>query len=129
MIILFDGVCNFCNHTVNLIIRFDKKDVFKFAALQSNFGQSFLKENNLNSSNFDSIILIEKEQIYYKSDAFFKIISLLEFPFYLFGVFKILPTFFLNKLYNFIAKNRYLIFGKKDSCVIPTKKIKDKFLI
>lgn len=127
-IILFDGVCNFCNFWVNFIIDRDKKDHFKFAALQSSFGQEFLERNNFNSKSFDTFILIEDEKFYIKSTAALRIAKHLKgWPQFVYP-FIFLPAFIRDFFYNIIAKNRYKFFGKKNSCRIPTSEEKAKFV-
>lgn len=127
-IILFDGVCNFCNYWVNFIIDRDINDRFKFASLQSEYGQELLREFNLPADNFDSFILISGDQIFQKSEAAFKISqNLVGWP-RLIAIFSFLPRFITNFVYDLIAKNRYKFFGKRDSCRIPTQKEKSKFL-
>lgn len=127
-IILFDGVCNFCNYWVNFIIDRDINDRFKFASLQSEYGQALLREFNLPADNFDSFILISGNQIFQKSEAAFKISrNLVGWP-RMITIFSFLPRFITNFVYDLIAKNRYKFFGKRDSCRIPTQKEKSKFL-
>ena len=99
-----------------------------FASLQSNFGQKFLIENNLNTTNFDSIILIDQEQIYQKSNAAIRIAKQLKFPYNLISVFIVIPTKARDYCYSIIAKNRYKWFGKQDSCWLATPDLKSKFL-
>lgn len=127
-IILFDGVCNLCNSSVNFIIDRDKNNKFKFAALQSETGQKFLEKFSLNASEFDSVILIDDNKFYTKSTAALKIAK--EFPslWKLFYAFIIIPAPLRNVLYDLVAKNRYRLFGKKDSCRMPTPELKEKFL-
>ncbi|HMS64224.1 MAG TPA: thiol-disulfide oxidoreductase DCC family protein [Ignavibacteria bacterium] len=127
-IILFDGVCNLCNSSINLIIDHDKKNVFKFASLQSETGQRLLKKFSLNSEEFDSVILIDGENCFTRSTAALKIAK--EFPYLwkLIYVFIIIPPPLRNIVYDFIARNRYRMFGKKDSCRMPTPELKDKFI-
>lgn len=127
-IILFDGVCNLCNSSVNFIIDHDKNNVFRFAALQSETGQNLLKKFSLNAEEFDSVVLVDGEKVFTKSTAALKIAK--EFP----SIWKSIYTFIIipaplrNIIYDFIAKNRYRWFGKKDSCRIPTPELKEKFL-
>jgi len=127
-VILFDGVCNLCNSSVNFIIDHDNNKVFKFAALQSDIGQEMLSKFNLSKDEFDSVILIDNENCYTKSTAGLKIAK--EFSSYwkLLYVFIIIPAFIRNFFYDLISKNRYKIFGKKDSCRMPTPELKDRFL-
>ena len=126
-IILFDGVCNLCNGSVNFIIDHDKKNRFKFTSLQSDKGQELLKKHNLNQA-LESIILIENKMAYQKSDAALHISKKLSFPFSSLYIFIIVPQFIRDKIYNLIARNRYKWFGKSESCRIPTPELKAKFI-
>ncbi len=127
-IILFDGVCNLCNNAVVFIIKRDKKDVFRFAAIQSDEGEKLIKKHNIDTSKTDSIILIENDTYSVKSTAALKIAKHLKGGYPLLYGFIILPAFFRNWVYDIIAKNRYKWFGKKDNCMIPTPELKEKFL-
>jgi len=127
-IILFDGVCNFCNYWVNFIIDRDKQNNFKFAALQSEKGRELLDKFNLLKDDFDSFVLIEENKIFKKSSAAFEIAKHLNGWPKIIIPFSILPHSFTNLIYDLVAKNRYKFFGKKDSCRIPTKEEKSKFL-
>lgn len=128
-IVLFDGICNLCNSTVQFIIKRDTHNQFKFSSLQSEYGQNFLKERNLASSDFQSIILYEPEVAYYtKSTAALKIAQNLGFPYNLLSVFLLIPSFIRDWIYSLISKYRYHLFGKKDSCMVPTPENKRKFI-
>ena len=127
-IILFDGVCNFCNFWVNFIIDRDKDDKFKFAALQSDAGQDLLRQFNLNTTNFDTFILIEGKKYHTKSTAALRIAKHLFFPIKVLYYFIFVPKFIRDFIYSLIAKNRYKFFGKRDVCRIPTEKERQKFL-
>ncbi|NJO90033.1 MAG: thiol-disulfide oxidoreductase DCC family protein [Chloroflexia bacterium] len=127
-IILFDGVCNLCNSGVQFIIKKDKKNLFKFAALQSELGQKILKEHQLSTKNMDSFVYTHGGKVYTKSTAALKIAKELKRGWQAFYIFIIIPAFFRNLIYDFVAKNRYKWFGKKDSCMIPTPELKAKFL-
>lgn len=127
-IILFDGVCNLCNKSVQFVIEHDEQNYFKFASLQSNFGQTFLKENKLNQTNFDSIIYIEDDKYYTKSSAALKIAKHLDKNISWLNYFSVVPKPIRDFFYNIIAKNRYKFFGKQESCWLPTKELKAKFL-
>jgi len=127
-IILFDGVCNLCNGAVTYIIKRDKKNLFKFAALQSEIGQQLISKFNIDTSKVDSIILIDGEKHYEKSSAALRIAKYLSGAYPLLFGFMILPKFIRNAVYDYIAKNRYKWFGKKESCMIPTAELKSKFL-
>ena len=127
-LILFDGVCNFCNASINFIIDNDPEKHFKFAALQSEIGQAILTKYNKNTKDFDSVILLKDNLLYQKSEAALEITKHLSGGWKYFSVFSILPTFFLNFFYNIVAKNRYRIFGKTDSCRMPTPELRERFL-
>lgn len=128
-IVLFDGVCNLCDNAVQFIIKHDKKDVFRFASLQSEIGQEICKHIGIDASKIDSIILYEPGiAYYYKSEAALNIASDLGGPVSLLSIFKVLPSRFSNVVYDFIARNRYKWYGKKESCMIPTVELKSKFL-
>lgn len=128
-IVLFDGVCNLCNSTVQFIIKRDTHNQFKFSSLQSEYGQNFLKERNLDSSDFKSIILYEPEVAYYtKSTAALKIAQNLGFPYNLLSVFLMIPSFIRDWIYSLVSNYRYHLFGKKDSCMVPTPENKRKFI-
>lgn len=128
-IILFDGVCNLCDAAVQFIIKYDKKDDFRFVPLQSNLGQEIIKHIGIDTQKTDSIILYQPQiAYYYKSEAALEIAKHLGGIFYFASLFSILPTSFSNYIYDYIAKNRYKWYGKKESCLIPTKELQAKFL-
>lgn len=128
-IILFDGVCNLCNSSVNRVIKWDKKNTFLFASLQSNYGKSLLDKLEIDTALTDSIILYEPGVSYeIKSTAILKIANDLGGFWKLMNVFFLLPSSFRDPIYDYIAKNRYKWYGKKDSCMIPTPELKAKFL-
>jgi predicted DCC family thiol-disulfide oxidoreductase YuxK len=128
-IILFDGVCNLCNNAINFIIEHDKKDVFRFASLQSELGQKLVLERGIDPDILDTIILIEPGIVYYeKSTAALKIAKDLSGGYFFLQYFLFLPKFIRDGVYNLVASNRYKWFGKKESCMIPTPELKGKFL-
>ena len=128
-IILFDGVCNLCNDSVQLIIERDRNDVFRFASLQSEVGQKLTTERGIDPEAMNSIILIEPGIAYYeKSTAALEISKHLSGGYSLLRYFSFIPEGFRNGVYDLIAKNRYKWFGKKDECMIPTAELKAKFL-
>jgi predicted DCC family thiol-disulfide oxidoreductase YuxK len=127
-IILFDGVCNYCNDKINFIIKNDKQDVFRFVALQSETGQKIIKYLGIDNS-IDSIILYEPGYAYFiKSEAVFRIIKHLSSAVKLLLVFNFIPNGIKNIFYDLIAKNRYNWYGKKESCMMPTEELKRKFI-
>lgn len=128
-LILFDGVCNLCNSSVQYVIKHDKKNQFLFTALQGETAKAILKEFRIDSSKIDSIILYEPDKgVSLKSTAALKVASKMGFPTNLMAVFFIVPVFIRNWVYDFVAKNRYKWYGKQESCMIPTPKLQAKFL-
>jgi predicted DCC family thiol-disulfide oxidoreductase YuxK len=128
-LILFDGVCNLCNASVFYVIKRDKKNIFMFAPLQSKIGSEIINIYNIDTSKTDSILLFESDKgVSYKSSAALKIASKLGFPTSLLIIFLIIPAFIRNWFYDFIARNRYKWYGKKETCMIPTPEISSKFL-
>jgi predicted DCC family thiol-disulfide oxidoreductase YuxK len=128
-IILFDGVCNLCNNSVQFVIERDTDNVFKFAALQSEIGQQLAKERGIDTAVVNSIILLEPGVAYYtKSTAALKIAQSFGGAWQLTTVLEWIPENIRNWVYDYIAKNRYKWYGKKDACMIPTPDLKSKFL-
>ncbi len=128
-IILFDGVCNYCNDKINFIIKNDKQDVFRFVALQSETGQKIIKYLGIDNS-IDSIVFYEPGYAYFiKSEAVFRIIKHLSSSVRLLLFFNFIPTSIKNIFYDLIAKNRYNWYGKKESCMMTTEEVKRKFIV
>lgn len=127
-IILFDGVCNLCDSSVQFIIKHDDQDIFRFVAIQSPLGQEIIKYIGIDTSKTDSVILYEPGvAYYYKSQAALRIANELN------TAYKYLGLLLFTKnigdfVYDYIAKNRYKWYGKKESCMLPTPEIKEKFL-
>ena len=128
-IIVFDGVCNLCNGAVQFIIKRDKKDTFRYTALQSEIGKQLTQERGIDTSSIDSFILIEPGTAYYiKSTAALEIAKEFGGLWTLTALFKWVPESIRNIVYDFVARNRYRWFGKKDQCMVPTPELKAKFL-
>ena len=128
-IILFDGVCNLCDKSVQFIIKHDKKDVFRFVALQSDLGKKIIKHIGIDTTKTDSIILYQPGMAYfYKAEAALKITKELGGIYIVLSLFSVLPNSLSNLVYDWIAKNRYKWYGKKDECMIPSPEMKAKFL-
>jgi predicted DCC family thiol-disulfide oxidoreductase YuxK len=129
LIVLFDGICNFCNDSVQRIIKNDQKDRFRFASLQSEIGQELTSERGIDTSQVDSIILIDPGNAYYiKSTAALEIAKRMDGLYPMLQLFLILPASVRDWGYDYIAKNRYKWFGKRDECKIPTPDEKAKFI-
>jgi len=125
-IIVFDGVCNFCNRVVQIIIRHDPSAQIHFTAQQTEAGEKLLHQYSIKES-ISSVVFITKGAVYYQSDAVIEIAKLLTgWP----SVFKytiIVPRFFRNYIYQLIAANRYRLFGKLDQCMVPKEEDKKRF--
>ena len=126
-IILFDGECNFCDHSVQFIIKRDPQGLFKFASLQSDVGKELLTKYNA-PSNLDSIVLIENNKCYFESSAALRICRNLKGLWKVFSFLLIVPRSVRNFFYKIIAKNRYKWFGKKESCMLPSPEQRKRFL-
>lgn len=128
-IVLFDGVCNLCDSAVQMIIKNDKKDVFRFVAQQEPKGQEIMRYLGIDALKTDSIILYEPNVAYFiKAEAVMEIARDLSGGLYYIRLFSWLPNGLANLVYDFVAKNRYQWYGKKESCMMPTPEIKQKFL-
>lgn len=127
-IILFDGVCNLCNSSVQFVIRNDKKKLFQFASLQSNSGKALLEKYGLNSNDLNTFVLIHNDKAYTQSTAALNVAGQLSGAVKLLTFFKIVPPYIRDIVYKFIAKNRYKWFGQRDACMIPTPELKSRFL-
>lgn len=128
-IILFDGVCNLCNQSIQFVIERDKEDIFRFAALQSTVGKKLTGERGIDPSQVDSIVLIEPGVAYYtKSTAALKIARSLGGMWSLARLLEWIPEGLRNRVYDHVAKNRYRWYGKKEACMVPTPELMSKFL-
>jgi predicted DCC family thiol-disulfide oxidoreductase YuxK len=125
-IVLFDGVCNFCNGSVNFIIERDSGGYFKFAPLQTETGREFIEKFGL--SEIDSIILVEDGKAYSHSTAALNVARQLDGLWSVFYIFIIVPKFIRDFFYKLFAKYRYKLFGKQDVCMMPTPEIRERFL-
>ncbi|MCR8632282.1 thiol-disulfide oxidoreductase DCC family protein [Paenibacillus radicis (ex Xue et al. 2023)] len=127
-IVLFDGVCRFCNGWVQFLIRQDKADVFRFSPIQSDYAQSLLDSTRSADTAPDSVILVEKGVVYTRSSAVLHIFKRLGRYWALFYLFTAVPRPLRDAVYRWIAKRRYKLFGKYDSCMMPTENVKRKFI-
>jgi predicted DCC family thiol-disulfide oxidoreductase YuxK len=126
-VIFFDGVCNLCNGAVRTVIKLDSKRHFRFSSLQSDFAKTTLQPFQIDLGDPNSIILLEDNKIYQKSEAVFRIIKKLKWINFL-NVFSRIPFKVSNLIYDFIAKNRYNLFGKKENCPLPDRNLDWLFL-
>ena len=119
-VILFDGVCNFCNASINWIISHDPAHRYRFAALQSEYGQKLLQKTNRDAMNFDSVILWRDGKVFEKSEAALEIARYLRGWSWLYA-FRFVPLFIRNFCYDLVARNRYRLFGRTETCRIPSQ--------
>jgi predicted DCC family thiol-disulfide oxidoreductase YuxK len=127
-IILFDGVCNLCNGAVQFIIRRDPQGLFKLAAQQSDTGEALLQQFHIKAGEAGTIILIEGDQYFTQSTAALRIAKRLQGLWPLVYAAILVPPFLRNAIYDYIARNRYRWFGRKDQCMMPTPEMKKRFL-
>lgn len=127
-IVFFDGVCNLCNSSIDFIIRNDANNRFLVGALQDELSKQILSEYDVDPNYLDSLVLLEDNQIFYKSTAALKIAKNLSGITPLLYPFIVLPKFLRDPVYDWIARNRYKWFGKKSTCRLPTPEEKSKFL-
>jgi predicted DCC family thiol-disulfide oxidoreductase YuxK len=127
-ILLFDGVCNLCNAVVKFVIRWDKQAKFKFASLQSPAGQRLLRQFNLSVTDPDSFVYVKGEKYYLRSSAALHLLKELGGGWQLLYLFMAVPKPLRDLCYRIIAKNRYRLFGKSDSCMMPTPELQKRFL-
>ena len=128
-LLLFDGVCNLCNSSVQYVIKHDKKQKFKFASLQSDAAKEILLQYKIKKTDLDSIILIYNDELYDKSSAILRLLKILggfHSLGYIFII--IIPKSIRDVVYDYVARNRYKWYGKKESCMIPTIELKNRFL-
>jgi predicted DCC family thiol-disulfide oxidoreductase YuxK len=127
-IVFFDGVCNFCNSTVDKIWANNKKRDIYYSSLQSEFAKEFLKEKGMNATDLDTVIFYTKGKLYTRSSAVLQITKHLGGIYRFFPVFLLIPSFLRDSVYKWFAKNRYRFFGKKETCRIPTPEERNYFI-
>jgi len=127
-VVLFDGVCNFCNATINFVIEHDKSGYFKFAPLQSEIGEGLMAEHGIDRIETDSVILVEDGVAYTHSDAALRISRRLDGVWSWAYAFRVVPRAVRDAAYRLFAKNRYRLFGRQDACMMPTPEIRARFL-
>lgn len=127
-VILFDGVCNLCNGAVTWVIERDKRAYFRFASLQSGAARSALSDAGAPAIMPDSIVLLDADGVHVRSDAALRIAARLGMPWSLLSLARIVPRVLRDAVYDFIARNRYRWFGRRDVCMLPTAGVADRFL-
>ncbi len=127
-IILFDGVCNLCNGSVNFILARDPRELFLFSPVQSAFADDLLKKHGLQGIGDESFVLVKNGKCYLRSDAALQISRELSGLWSILYVLRFVPRFVRNQLYDLVARHRYRVFGKKEHCMVPTKKLQRRFI-
>ena len=127
-IVIFDGVCGLCIGAVNFVLRRDPKGIFLFTPIQSDFAQELMKVYGIDTTSIDTFVLIKNNQSFVFSSAALEIAKDLTGLWYLFNVFKLLPSFIRDAIYKTVARHRYRFFGRQETCMVPTEEIKSRFV-
>lgn len=127
-LVIFDGVCNLCNGTVQFIIKRDRKKKFSFTAYQSITGQDILAQHGIDPTDQSTVVYVKNGVPCFKSRAILEILRDLGYGWNLFYILIVIPLPFRNFAYDIVAKNRYTVFGRRESCMVPTTEIMDRFL-
>ncbi len=127
-VLLYDGLCNLCQTSVQFILKHNSKENIQFASLQSDFGKELVKNSTLPANYAESLVYVENGDVFVKSDAALKLAKHLHGVWKIGSVFLIVPTFIRNPIYDWVAKNRYRWFGKKEACWVPNATWKTRFL-
>ncbi len=127
-ILLFDGVCNLCDQTVQFVLKNNSQQNVQFSSLQSEFGQEILSKYQLPTEDFQTLILLENNQIFTYSDAALKLCAHLDTPWNWLKIGLIIPKFIRDSVYKFVSNNRYRLMGKKEQCMIPDPAYKKRFI-
>jgi predicted DCC family thiol-disulfide oxidoreductase YuxK len=128
-LILFDGVCNFCNAAVQMVIEIDRQKVFKFAPIQSELGQQLYHQHGLDASDIQTLMLVDEDKVWTKSDAVLEVLSRLDGGWQLLGAFKVMPQPIRDWAYSEFARQRFVLFGRRETCTIPTPELRERFML
>jgi predicted DCC family thiol-disulfide oxidoreductase YuxK len=127
-IVFFDGVCNLCNSAVQYILRHEMRNELLFCSLQSAAASEIFASRGLLKPEVDSIILLDRHQVYVKSEAALRIAKYLKWPHSWWYLFRVFPLWLRDGVYTFIARNRYKWFGKQAACIVPTPELMARFI-
>jgi predicted DCC family thiol-disulfide oxidoreductase YuxK len=128
-LILFDGVCNFCNTAVQTVIKIDNQKIFKFAAIQSQLGQQLYRQHGLDPVDIQTLMFVDGDRVLTKSDAVLAVLSRLDGGWQLLGGFRAMPQPMRDWAYTEFAKQRFALFGRRESCMIPTPEVRSRFIL
>ncbi len=127
-IIFYDGYCNLCNLSVRLILKYEKNAYYQFSSLSSDFSKAYLNKDYKSLTSSNTILLIENNEVYLKSDAILKIVEQFKFPLNYLKYIRYIPKKIRDFFYDLLAKYRYAVFGRKKTCKNPSEKLKHRFL-
>ena len=127
-LVIFDGVCNLCTHSVRFILEHEAKPLFRFAPVQSSAGARLLSKLGLDPENVQTFVVIANGEAYLRSDAAIRIAPHLRGAWRWLGVVRFVPRPLRDWIYDLIARNRYRWFGRTDECMVPTKEIRARFI-
>jgi predicted DCC family thiol-disulfide oxidoreductase YuxK len=127
-LILFDGICNFCNTAVQLVIEVDRQQIFKFAAIQSELGQQLYRQHGLDPTDIQTLMLVDGDRVLTKSDAVLAVLSKLEGGWQLLGAFQALPPPLRDWAYTEFARQRFRLFGRRETCMVPPPEVQARFI-
>jgi predicted DCC family thiol-disulfide oxidoreductase YuxK len=127
-LILFDGVCNFCNAAVQMVIEIDVHKIFKFAAIQSELGQQLYRQHGLDPSDIQTLMLVDGERVLTRSDAALEVLSRLDGGWQYFAAVRAMPQPLRDWAYGEFARQRFVLFGRRDSCMVPTPELQERFI-
>ena len=127
-LILFDGVCNFCNSAVQMVIEIDRQKIFKFAAIQSELGQQLYRQHGLDPIDIQTLMLLDGERVLTKSDAVLEVLARLDGGWQLLAGFRAMPQPLRDWAYSEFACQRFVLFGRRDACMVPTPELQERFI-
>jgi len=127
-LILFDGVCNFCNSAVQIVIEIDRQKIFKFAAIQSELGQQLYRQHGLDPIDIQTLMLVDGERVLTRSDAVLEVLARLDGGWQLLSGFRAMPQPLRDWAYSEFARQRFVLFGRRDACMVPTPELQERFI-
>ena len=127
-IVIFDGVCNLCNGAVNFIIKRDHEGVFAFTPMQSVLAHELMEKHKIYNVGVDTFLLIKNDRCYVFSSAALEITKDLSGCWYIFNIFSLIPSTIRDFIYKVFARNRYALFGRQETCMVPTEEVKSRFV-
>ena len=127
-LILFDGVCNFCNSAVQIVIEIDRQKIFKFAAIQSELGQQLYRQHGLDPIDIQTLMLVDGERVLTRSDAVLEVLARLDGGWQLLAGFRAMPQPLRDWAYSEFARQRFVLFGRRDACMVPTPELQERFI-